>query len=96
MVKSYHVDLTMHKSKIISADVLKEADIILIMDRYNWDSLLAIDDSIRTKTVWLGAFSSSFNPEIADPYGKNENEAGKILEKLALSCDKFLNQIVIK
>lgn len=80
------INLSGHRSRLVNKDMLANADLIVIMDRWNWENLYTAYDSYLNKVVWLGAFGNA-GIEIVDPYGKSGSEAKKIMERICSACD---------
>ena len=59
MSQSRNIDLSAHRSSKITPEDLNWADIVVLMDRHNWDALDQIGAD-HSKLVWLGAFGSKF------------------------------------
>jgi len=91
--KGNNIDLSAHRSSIVTPKMLKWADLIVIMDEDNWKDLLDLDNSIKNKIVWLGAFLSSSIIEIEDPYLKSEDEVDVIIKKLIQSAEGLVEHI---
>ncbi len=70
ILEEYDYDLHEHRSKIVKHSDIEWADIILIMDRYNFDILKKMDRECISKTMWIGAFSKRKTVEVQDPYDK--------------------------
>ncbi|MEW8027512.1 MAG: hypothetical protein AB2792_11155 [Candidatus Thiodiazotropha sp.] len=70
LLEEHGYDLSEHRSRLIMSSDISWADIILIMDRYNWDMLKTMDENCIRKTVWIGALSNKKRVEVDDPYGK--------------------------
>jgi protein-tyrosine phosphatase len=64
------LDLSGHRSRVVSEDDLGWADVIVIMDRHNWHALARTGWRHRSKALWLGTLGGNGRPEIEDPYGK--------------------------
>ena len=92
MSREFGVDLSEHMSEIADEKLLKWADIIIIMDRHNWDELGKFGEYVQNKIVWLGSLSGDYI-EIKDPYGRSENQARNILSQLQYSTDRLLEYI---
>lgn len=101
IASDHGIDLTDHRSEVISRSLCQWADLIIIMDRENWIRLEAFDESVLSKTVWLGAFRAALSPEIADPFRGTRNmmisaiqeieDASKSLAHRLLSRDRLSN-----
>lgn len=75
-------DLAAHRSKTITNDDISWADIIIIMDRKNWDLMHEMNPFALEKTVWIGAFSPPMSVEVVDPYGLGEEATVTVIEQL--------------
>jgi protein-tyrosine phosphatase len=85
--RSYQLDLTRHRSALVDSTMLDWADLVVVMDRHNWEALAGFGPQAQAKAVWLGAFLEDGPVEIADPYGRSAAEAGAIAQRLyAAAC----------
>lgn len=85
------VDLSQHRSRVVTAEDFAAADLIVLMDRRNWVSLqrAGADES---KYVWLGAMGP--NPmEIPDPYEMDAAAAETIVMRLLLCTDELAKRL---
>lgn len=82
IASSYGIDLRSHRSRLIDAAAVDWADVILVMDRHNWDRLAEEWPHARSKIVWLGGLLDKGSAEIIDPYGRNEAEMKAIADRL--------------
>jgi len=81
MMSSTHgIDLSRHQSVVIRSEDLTWADIIILMDRHNWQALRRIGAPSH-RLVWLGALSKG-PVEIPDPYGLPEWAAIEIMHRM--------------
>jgi protein-tyrosine phosphatase len=69
LVRDRQIDLTPHRSSLVTAADLEWAEAIVIMDRYNWERLQPFGAEIGAKILWLGAFARTGPLEVQDPYG---------------------------
>lgn len=91
MSRARNVDLSAHRSAQIGADDLQWADIIVLMDRDNWDRLEAVGAD-PAKYVWLGAFGPG-NVEIDDPYEVGDEHAARVLDQLETASRELTARI---
>jgi protein-tyrosine phosphatase len=80
MSQGRNIDLSQHRSSKISAEDLQWADIVVLMDRHNWDALDQIGAE-HSKLVWLGAFGSG-DVEVPDPYELDDAHAQRVLDQM--------------
>lgn len=93
IASNYDIDLNNHTSVTIKKGDLDWADVIVIMDRENWQDLLKIDKKVREKVVWLGAFDGKNTVEINDPFAKKRSEVERIVERLIKSSQNFAHYL---
>jgi protein-tyrosine phosphatase len=87
MSRKYGVSLEKHASAVYTADDLRWADIVVLMDRKNLQELRESGADAQ-KLVWLGALGPG-NAEIEDPYTMTDAQASALLDRLA-SCTEAL------
>ncbi len=65
------VDISSHKSSKLRPALVKESDLILVMERYHKDALLRLDPKIENKVKLLKEYTNASPVEldIADPLG---------------------------
>jgi protein-tyrosine-phosphatase len=80
MSQSRQIDLSSHRSSKLTPEDLQWADIVVLMDRHNWDALDQFGAD-HSKLVWLGAFASG-DVEVPDPYELDDTHAQRVLEQL--------------
>ena len=67
--KAFDVDLSGHRSRMLTRRQLEETDAIVVFDRQNVDVLVGRYPSLKRKFVYLGLFLSDAPVTIRDPYG---------------------------
>jgi protein-tyrosine phosphatase len=67
----YHVDLSGHKAKSVSNDLVVGSDLILVMEKPQENSLISLFPEASGKTLLIRQFArfGSRTRGIADPYG---------------------------
>lgn len=63
------IDLSAHRSGMITLNEFQTADLVLIFDRRNWLSLRALAPELMGYVAYLGAAQPAMSLEIPDPYG---------------------------
>ena len=68
------IDLSNHQTLPVTAELLKLADLVLIMEPKQRAQVAALDENAVDKVMYLGALNiaSGMSPVIPDPYGKSE------------------------
>ena len=83
------VDLTQHRSRVVSDSDVEGADAIFVMDRRNCHDLLRRFPKARPKTYLLGAFADDGEVEIEDPYNDDPYSPR---DEVGARCYKRLNR----
>jgi protein-tyrosine phosphatase len=84
MSRAFDVELGAHHSKVLTPDDLRWAELVVLMDRHNWQAL-AERGADRHRLVWLGALTNG-PVEIPDPYGLDDAQAERIVVRLLEGC----------
>lgn len=91
MSEGFGVDLSQHRSTVVSREALEWADVILLMDRKNWVRLRRMGADPR-KLVWLGAFAGG-PIELEDPYEMSDRQLAALLERLDSATRQLVAQL---
>ncbi len=67
--QGFGVDLTSHRSRVLSAGMLYEADAVFVFDRQNYEAVTAQQSGVAERTHLLGALCPAGPLSIADPFG---------------------------
>jgi protein-tyrosine phosphatase len=86
-------DLTAHRSSKITHEDIAWADVIVIMDRKNWDRMNQMSPSALKKVVWVGAFSSQLTVEVEDPYDMGKEATLNVISQLERCAVDIMRQI---
>ncbi len=68
--KQFEIDLSAHRSQIINKRLVRNADCILVFDKYNMETLYDSFPDSRKKIHLLGCLSPNLQ-DIADPFNKD-------------------------
>jgi protein-tyrosine phosphatase len=91
MSAGFGVDLSEHRSRVVSDADFAAADLIVLMDQRNWVSLKRAEAD-ESKFLWLGAMGP--NPmEIPDPYELDEAAAEAIVKRLLLCTAELAKRL---
>lgn len=93
IARGFGVDLSTHRSRLIRADDLHWADIVLIMDGHNYRLMHHHYPDSLAKTLWLGAVSPHTPILIADPYRFTPDRQRHIACQLDTACKALLEQL---
>ncbi|MEW8624379.1 MAG: hypothetical protein AB2551_01335 [Candidatus Thiodiazotropha sp.] len=86
-------DLSAHRSGRILQDDINWADLIVIMDRKNWDLLSSMDQKALSKTIWIGAFSPNLSVEVIDPYNQGSEKTRQVISQLEQCVSDIADRI---
>jgi tRNA threonylcarbamoyl adenosine modification protein (Sua5/YciO/YrdC/YwlC family) len=72
VLKREGIDVSSHRSHKITRDLIKQSDIILVMERLHEERILALTPEVKNRLFLLKEFAkiSDNNLDIADPIGK--------------------------
>lgn len=75
------VDLSAHRSSVVTESDLTWADAVILMDHRNYASLAEVGPHHLDKVLWLGALDGA-GIELDDPYGTSDAEIDAVLGRL--------------
>jgi len=90
-------DITPHRARKLSANDLKEYDIILAMDRSNYYNITSLDSdgTYREKIRMMTDFVTRWNVnEVPDPYYDGPEAFHHVIDLLEDGCDNLLNYLL--
>jgi len=85
------IDLSAHRSAILSQEDLEWADSVILMDRHNW-AALAEAGVAREKLIWLGTLGGA-GIEIPDPYTLDSAGAERVLHSMQRACEELVRRM---
>jgi len=89
----YGIDLSRHRTTVISRDLVAKADLILVMELVHNQMLFELFPEARAKTFLLGHFSSDPVTDIQDPYGGTPEEFDRCYALISLACEGLLGHL---
>ena len=87
--KKFGLDMTSHRSKQVSSDLISEADIIFTFDEANYQTVKNKFPLAKDKLYRIGLFSQS-GLVIKDPYGENVKYFDEIYQLIAQAIDSIV------
>jgi len=91
VAKAFGIDLSRHRSKAVTENLLAHADLIFVMDREQLLQLRAMDAAAVKRTVLLGALDSQTSDwEITDPDGKSQEVYQRTYAKISRCIEAWL------
>ena len=85
--KSFSVDINNHRSRLLSEDMIKDADYILAMSPGHYRSIVSLVPNAAEKTELLA-------PEgVDDPFGRAQNVYDSCARQINNAVEKFVNKL---
>jgi protein-tyrosine-phosphatase len=84
---SFGVDLSGHRSRRVTREILANADLVIAMDQDNLNCLGSEFSDVLERTTLLGLFGNPPAVAIADPYLADEAITLRICEQVRSSVD---------
>lgn len=69
--RHWEVDLATHRSQLVTAALLRQADVVLVFDYYNYQRLLTDFPFVRRRLQFLGVYAQEGPVFIEDPWGED-------------------------
>jgi protein-tyrosine phosphatase len=88
------VDLSEHRSAVVTKSMVDSADVIFLMDQRNYRDLMRRFPSARSKTYFLGLFADNGFVEIRDPFSRTKAEARVCYEHVAEAMEGLMRRVV--
>ncbi|WP_227353628.1 low molecular weight protein-tyrosine-phosphatase [Haladaptatus salinisoli] len=87
------VDLTDHRSRCVDADLLRESDLVLLMDARNYRHLKGKFPDELDKACFLKSFAADGGFEIEDPYSADEATFRRVYGEVTDSVDGLVDAL---
>lgn len=98
-MKTEGVDVSGHKTRELTNDLIKDADIILTMDNSQRDEVLRLEPAAASKTFLLKRFKSDSGfslpgeDEVSDPMGQAMEVYERCLEEIRREIERIIKFI---
>ena len=92
LAHDHRIDLSAHRSRLVTPADLEWAQAIVIMDRYNWERVRASGAQVQGKIVWLGAFAAG-PVEIEDPYALSPARGQVIVAQMLAATEGLVRRL---
>jgi protein-tyrosine-phosphatase len=94
VLKEEGIEISNHKPTRVTADVVKDADLILVMERRHKDAILEMAPEVKKKVFLLKEFAGEKeNLDIPDPIGQPEEVYRNRLQEIKGYLVKILKKI---
>lgn len=84
----FDIDLSLHRSSVLTQDATDHADVILVFDEENREQIRSNFSRVKAKTFLLGTLLDEADSEITDPYGGSVEDFRTIYSKIAAALDR--------
>ncbi|BFU94137.1 MAG: Low molecular weight protein-tyrosine-phosphatase Wzb (modular protein) [Nitrospira sp.] len=95
IARQYGLALEEHRTTPISREMIRQADLIVVMDYAQRQTLLATYPEAQGKVSLLSSFRSGILTHIPDPYGGTIEQFDHCYHLISQSCDNLLTYIEI-
>ncbi len=95
-MKSRGIDLKKHKSKVLTKQMIEDADLILTMTARHKNSILGLDSNAKGKVFTLKEYSNSDEQDlkdICDPFGQPVEKYMETAKEIKDALEKVLRKI---
>lgn len=90
---SRSIDLTTHRASQLTREQLRQADLVLVMEKHHRTAVFDLDPTARGKTFLLGHWSNS---EIADPYQRGSEAHAQALRSIEDGLASWLEKMGLR
>jgi len=94
IARQYGLALEGHRTTPISRELIRQADLIVVMEYSQRQSLLATYPEAHGKVSLLSSFRSGLVTHIPDPYGGTHEQFDHCYQLISHSCDNLLTYII--
>ena len=88
---AYGVDLSSHRSKAVTTELLDWSDVVFVMDVDNYHRLRNHDRDVLDRTYFLNALNDGGRFEVDDPYRGDSRAYGDAYADIAGAVDRLLD-----
>lgn len=85
------IDVTTHRARQATVEILRWADLVLVMEQHHLKEVFEIDPTCRGKSFLTGHWQNQF--EIADPYRRGHAAFEQTLEELDRALAAWLPKL---
>jgi protein-tyrosine phosphatase len=88
------LNLSRHRSRLLTRQMVKEAEMVLVMERHQYDHTLALVPGASEKTFMLASFiPGRDDDEIADPYGGDAEYFRQALDDIVEAVEALADKV---
>lgn len=94
IMKEKGVDISYHESKSLNQKMVKEADLILVMEKVHKNKVLDLSSSAEGKVFLLKEFALGAEEEIPDPGGGSEESYRECVREIEKSIEAMMKKLM--
>ena len=87
--QKHGVELQPHRSSVLTADLVAKADLILVFDEQNYDTVLTSYPAARGRVILLAEALDDGPAAIADPYGKDAETFDTVYRQIVTAIERL-------
>jgi protein-tyrosine-phosphatase len=87
------IEADKYRSRRLTEEMLKEADLVLTMEKIHLDYILAQDMQLKCKTFGFLKFAFGLEDEVQDPIGKGIDEYRKVFFLIKEAVAEIIKKI---
>ena len=91
-MKNNKMDITKHKSRLLTKDIIKDSDVVLTMTRGHKNTVLKVDKILEKKVFTIKEFIEE-SGDILDPYCQSLEVYESTFKDIKKSIEKIINKI---
>lgn len=85
------IDCSLHAARQLTAEICRENDVILVMEKGHIDAVMAIDPTVKGKIFLVGKWLN--DTEIPDPYKQSFEMYEHVFELIKKSTDTWVKKL---
>jgi len=94
LAKEYHLDLSFHRSRLITGEILSQSDLILVMESGHKEAITHEFPGTQGRVYLLSEAVGKSPSDISDPYGEKKAPAEDIAHEIVDLIDEGYEQII--
>ena len=91
MMLTQGVDLSAHRAAQLTLEDLRQADLVLVMEKHQRQAVLDMDPTARGKTFLLGHW---IDAEIPDPYQRGEAAHRRTIDLIVAASKPWIDKLL--
>lgn len=91
---SHGIVVAGHTARQLTADMCREADLILVMEPWHIDGVAAVLPSARSKTMLLGQWLPK--KSIPDPYGQTDDVFESVFRQINEAAEQWAFKLTVR